>query len=91
MNITVLGQTVCMEGIRVIRKELKVYTLIFPHEETEGSYENPRKTYLPTGLLIDKIAGKTFIGEEYEDYVEIDLNKIIDNGVQSREFQNKNN
>ncbi len=84
MNITVLGQTVCMEGIRVIRKELKVYTLFFPDEETEGSYENAEKTYLPTGLLIDKIVGKTFHGEEYEDFVEVNLNKIIEYGIQSR-------
>ena len=84
MNITVLGQTVCMEGIRVIRKELKVYTLFFPDEETEGSYEKTEKKYLPTGLLIDKIAGKTFYGEEYDDFVEVDLNKIIEYGIQSR-------
>ena len=81
MKITVLGQTVSMEGVRVIRKEVKVYTEYYPLEETEGDYSVVEKRYLPVGILIDKINGKTFEGEEFDTFVEVDLNKILKDGI----------
>jgi hypothetical protein len=81
MKITVLGQTVSMEGVRVIRKEVKVYTEYYLFEESEGDYSVVEKRYLPIGILIDKINGKTFEGEEFEDYVEVDLNKVVGDGI----------
>jgi hypothetical protein len=81
MKITVLGQTVSMEGVRVIRKEVKVYTEYYPLEETEGDYSVVEKRYLPIGILIDKINGKTFEGEEFDTFVEVDLNKILEDGI----------
>ncbi len=77
MNITVLGQTVSMEGVRVIRKEVRIFTKYYPLEESEGDYSVVEKRYLPSGVLIDRIVGKTFEGEELEDWVEINLNKLV--------------
>jgi hypothetical protein len=72
-----------MEGTRVIRKEVKVYTEYYPLEETEGDYSVSEKRYLPAKSVIDKMTGKTFEGYEFTDYVEIDMNKpiITDYGI----------
>jgi hypothetical protein len=77
MKITVLGETASMEGIRVIRKEVKVYTEYYPLEETEGDYSVSEKRYLPAKSVIDKMTGKTFEGYEFNDYVEVNLNKVL--------------
>jgi|GEM_PF-5533027 len=77
MKITVLGETVAMEGVRLIRKEVKVYTIRYPLEESEGDYSFEEKTYLPFNLLINKIINKTFEGNEFDTFVEVDLNKLI--------------
>lgn len=78
MKITVLGESVAMEGIRLIRKEVKVYTVRYPLEETLGDYTIEEKVYLPAKVLMDKLAGKTFEGEEFDTFVEINLNKVQD-------------
>jgi len=77
MKITVLGETASMEGTRVIRKEVKVYTEYYPLEETEGNYSVSEKRYIPAKSVIDKMTGKTFEGQEFENCVEVDLNKIL--------------
>ena len=78
MNITVLGESVAMEGIRLIRKEVRVYTVRYPLEETLGDYTIEEKVYLPAKVLMDKITGKTFEGDEFDTFVEINLNKVQD-------------
>ena len=78
MKITVLGETVAMEGVRLIRKEVKVYTLKFPDMETNPTtHEVNNKIYHNPKIVIDKVLNKTFEGYEFDDYVEIDMNKPI--------------
>jgi hypothetical protein len=78
MKITILGNNASMEGTRVIRKEVKVYTLQFPEMEfNPTTHYVDNKVYQSTPALIDKIIGKTFEGQELEDYVEVDLNKVL--------------
>lgn len=79
MNITVLGESVAMEGIRLIRKEVKVYTLKFPEmEHNVSTHEIDNKVYHSIKTVIDKITGKTFEGDEFDTFVEINLNKVQD-------------
>ena len=77
MKITILGNNASMEGTRVIRKEVKVYTEYYPLEETEGDYSVSEKRFIPTEAVINKIIGKTFEGQELDDCVVVDLNKIL--------------
>ena len=77
MKITILGNNASMEGTRVIRKEVKVYTEYYPLEETEGDYSVSEKRFIPTKLVINKIIGKTFEGQELENFVEVNLNKVL--------------
>ena len=89
MKITVLGETVAMEGVRLIRKEVKVYTVRYPLEETEGDYSVEEKVYHNPKVLVDKILNKTFEGEEFDTFVEINLNKPLDHGIQPEQLQDK--
>ena len=82
MKITILGEKVAMEGVRLIRKPVKVYTVRYPLEETEGDYSIEEKFYLPIDVLISKIVNKTFEGDELVDFVEINLNKPLEDGIQ---------
>jgi hypothetical protein len=77
MKITILGETASMEGMRVIRKQVKVYTEYYPLEETEGDYSVVEKRYIPSGTVVDRMLGKTFEGQELEDCVEVNLNKVL--------------
>lgn len=77
MKITVLGETVAMEGVRLIRKEVRVFTLRYPLEEKYGDYTVEEKIYHNPKVVIDKVLNKTFEGYEFDDYVEIDMNKPI--------------
>lgn len=82
MKITILGEKVAMEGVRLIRKPVKVYTVRYPLEETEGDYSIEEKVYLPINVLISKVINKTFEGDELVDFVEINLNKPLEDGIQ---------
>lgn len=84
MKITILGEKVAMEGVRLIRKPVKVYTVRYPLEETEGDYTIEEKFYLPIDVLISKVVNKTFEGDELDNFVEINLNKPIEDGSQSQ-------
>jgi len=87
MKITVLGETVAMEGVRLIRKEVKIYTLKFPEMEfNPTTHEINNKVYHDSRTLIDKILNKSFEGEEFDKFVEIDLNKPLDYGVQPEQL-----
>lgn len=77
MKITVLGETVAMEGTRLIRKEVKVYTLSYPLEETYGDYTAQVKVYHNPKVVIDRIINKTFEGTELDNYVEVNLNIVF--------------
>lgn len=80
MKITVLGESVAMEGTRLIRKQVKVFTyednvpLLFV--EGQG-YRGGKKIYHDIKVVIDRIISKTFEGEETDDYVEVDLNNQL--------------
>lgn len=82
MKITVLGESVAMEGVRLIRKEVRIYTLKFPDMETNPTtHEINNKVYHNPKVVIDKILNKIFEGEEFDNHVEINLNKPLDNGI----------
>jgi len=88
MKITVLGETVAMEGVRLIRKEVRVYTLKFPDMETNPTtHEVNNKVYHNPKVVIDKIMNKVFEGEEHDTHVEINLNKPLDHGIQPEQLQ----
>lgn len=73
MKITILGETVAMEGNRLIRKEVKVYTVWYPH----GNYNVQEKVYHNPKNVIDKMLNKTFEGIELSTHVEVNLNKVL--------------
>lgn len=79
MKITILGEMVATEGIRLIQKEVKVYTVRVYSTVNEIGEEqfDLEKVYHSTKALIDKIIGKTFMGEEFDSFVEIDLNEPV--------------
>lgn len=88
MKITVLGESVSMEGVRLIRKEVRIYTLKFPDMETNPTtHEINNKVYHNPKVVIDKILNKIFEGEEFDTYVEINLNKPLDHGIQLKQLQ----
>lgn len=90
MKITVLGESVAMEGVRLIRKEVRVYTLKFPDMETNPTiHEVNNKVYHNPKVVIDKILNKIFEGEEFDTHIEINLNKPLDNGIQPEQLQDK--
>jgi len=82
MKITILGETVAMEGVRLIRKEVRIYTLQFPEMEfNPTTHEVNNKVYHNPKVVIDKILNKTFEGEEFDTFVQINLNKPLDHGI----------
>lgn len=81
MKLTVIGELACLEGKRVIQKEVRVYTINTDIEEYYGDFiEVEAQVFHPTKQIIEKLIGKTFQGEEYDTYVEINLNQL-ENGV----------
>jgi hypothetical protein len=77
MKITVLGEMVSIVGDRLTLKEVRVYTLQYPFEQTYGDYTVQERVYHNPKVVIDKMLNKTFEGVELDTHVEVNLNMVL--------------
>lgn len=77
MKITVLGESVAVCNDRLIRKEVRVYTLSYPLEEKYGDCTVQERVYHNPKVVIDKMLNKTFEGVELDTHVEVNLNMMV--------------
>lgn len=77
MKITVLGETVSIVGDRLTLKEVRVYTLQYPFEQTYGDCTVQERIYHDPKVVIDRMLSKTYEGVELETHVEVNLNMMV--------------